>query len=209
MRSYDQYCSVARALDVMGDRWTLLIVRELLLQGPCRFTDLKRGLPGIAPNLLSTRLKELETAGLIAREEAPPPVATGLYRLTETGLELEPAVRALALWGLRFMTEERPQDTFRAQWMAAEWFTADADPEGPPAVIQIVAGGEPAVVELRDGRIETRLGRVAEPDLVLEGPPRTVLGLLNGLIDRELAGELGLSTSGRIELLDRLRPVAR
>ncbi len=86
MRSYGQYCSIARALDVVGDRWTLLIVRELLLQGPCRFTDLKNGLPGIATNLLSTRLKELEEAGLISREDAPPPVATVLYTLTENGL---------------------------------------------------------------------------------------------------------------------------
>lgn len=209
MRSYDQYCSVARALDVMGDRWTLLIVRELLLQGPCRFTDLKKGLPGIAPNLLSTRLKELETAGLIAREDAPPPVATGLYRLTETGLALEPTVKALALWGLQFMKDERPQDTFRAQWMALQWFVTEADPDGPPATIQLVVGGEPAVVELRGGEVETHLGRAAEPDLVLEGPPRTILGLLNGLIDLDAAARLGLSTSGRLDLLTRLRPIAR
>jgi DNA-binding HxlR family transcriptional regulator len=209
MRSYDQYCSVARALDVMGDRWTLLIVRELLLQGPCRFTDLKNGLPGIAPNLLSTRLKELEAAGLIAREDAPPPVATGLYRLTETGLALEPALRALALWGMQFMKDERPQDAFRAQWMALHWFVTDADPDGPPATIQLVAGGEPAVVELRGGEVATRLGRAAEPDLVLEGPPRTILGLLNGVIDLDLAGRLGLSTSGRIDLLTRIRPIER
>src|ERR1700744_4316681 len=98
MRSYDQYCSVARALDVVGDRWTLLIVRELLLQGPCRFTDLKNGLPGIAPNLLSSRLKELEDAGLGARQAAPPPVATVLYLLTAGGRTLEPVLKALGLW---------------------------------------------------------------------------------------------------------------
>ena len=73
MRTYGQYCSVAKALDVVGDRWTLLIVRELLLQGPCRYTDLKSGLPGIATNLLADRLRELERAGLVRREEAPPP----------------------------------------------------------------------------------------------------------------------------------------
>src|ERR1700753_4181733 len=101
MRSYDQYCSIARALDVVGDRWTLLIVRELLLRGPCRFTDLKNGLPGIAANLLSGRLKEREEAALISREDAPPPVATALYGLTEDGLALEPVLTALGLWGLR------------------------------------------------------------------------------------------------------------
>ncbi|HWG26062.1 helix-turn-helix domain-containing protein [Actinospica sp.] len=211
MRSYDQYCSIARALDVAGDRWTLLIARELLLQGPCRFTDLKRGLPGIATNLLSTRLKELESSGLITREDAPPPVATALYQLSETGLALEPVLRALGLWGLRFMADERPGDAFQAQWLAyaPRWFTTDADPDGPPAVIQLVASGESAVIELRGGEIHTRLGRAADPDLVLDGPPRAVLGLLNGLIDLESAGRLGLTVDGRRDLLSRLRPVAQ
>lgn len=206
MRSYGQYCSVARALDVIGDRWTLLIVRELFVQGPCRFTDLKNGLPGIAANLLSARLKELEAAGMITREDAPPPIATALYQLTEAGLALEPVVKALWQWGLRFMVEERPDDEFRAQWMALEWFLTDADPDAAPAVIQLVAGGQPAVAELRGGKLHTRVGRATNPDLVLEGSPRAVLGLLNGLINLELATRLGLSATGRLELLARLRP---
>src|ERR1700761_3530262 len=125
MRSYDQYCSVARALDVVGDRWTLLIVRELLLQGPARFTDLKNGLPGVATNLLSTRLKELEEAGLVAREDAPPPVATTLYSLTDAGRTLEPVLKALGQWGLRYMTDERADDAFSARWLAyaPAWFS--------------------------------------------------------------------------------------
>jgi DNA-binding HxlR family transcriptional regulator len=208
MRSYDQYCSIARALDVAGDRWTLLIVRELLLQGPCRFTDLKRGLPGIATNLLSARLKELESAALITREDAPPPVATALYELTETGRALEPALKALALWGLRFMGEERADDAFQAQWLAyaPAWFTTDGDPDAPPAVIQLIAAGELAVIELGDGQVRTRPGRAADPDLVLDGPPRAVLGLLSGLVDLERAGHLGLSATGATGLLARLRP---
>ncbi|SEG44495.1 transcriptional regulator, HxlR family [Actinacidiphila yanglinensis] len=211
MRSYGQYCSIARALDIVGDRWTLLVVRELMLQGPCRFTDLKKGLPGVAANLLSARLKELEAAGLLTREDAPPPVATALYALTEDGRALEPVLRALGLWGLRFMTEERPDDSFRARWLAyaPAWFTTDADPGAPPAVIQVVASGEPAVIEVRDGRIHSRTGRVTDPDLLLEGPPRAVLGLLTGVIDLELAQGLGLSVRGRRELLARLRPVPR
>ncbi|KUN18497.1 MarR family transcriptional regulator [Streptomyces corchorusii] len=210
MRSYGQYCSIARALDVVGDRWTLLIVRELLLRGPCRFTDLRNGLPGIAPNLLSTRLKELEAAGLITREDAPPPVATVLYELSETGRAVEPVLKALGLWGMRFMAEERPDDTFQARWLAyaSEWFTVDADPDAPPAVIQLVAAGEAAVVELRGGQVHTRLGRAADPDIVLDGPPRAVLGLLGGLVDLDRAVELGLSVTGRVDLLRRLRPVA-
>ncbi|HZU79577.1 MAG TPA: helix-turn-helix domain-containing protein, partial [Acidimicrobiales bacterium] len=87
MRSYNQYCAVAKALDVVGDRWTLLIIRELMLRGGCRYTDLQHGLPGIATNLLGTRLKELEENGLIRRESAPAPVATTLYHLTDSGRE--------------------------------------------------------------------------------------------------------------------------
>src|SRR5208282_4278869 len=105
MRSYGQYCSVAKALDVIGDRWSLLIVRELLLREPCRYTDLHRGLPGIATNLLADRLRELEQAGLLAREEAPPPVASTLYRLTGRGRELEGVLVALGRWGVPLMAE--------------------------------------------------------------------------------------------------------
>ncbi|MFC4911997.1 winged helix-turn-helix transcriptional regulator [Actinomadura gamaensis] len=209
MRSYGQYCSIARALDVVGDRWTLLIVRELLLRGACRFTDLKAGLPGIATNLLSARLKELDEAGLITREDAPPPVATVLYALTEDGRALEPAVRALGRWGLRRMGEERPDDAFRAHWLAyaPAWFTTAADPEAPAAVIQLVASGEEAVIEIDGGEVRTRVGRAASPDLVLDGPPRAVLGLLTGVIDLARATELGLSGQGDMDVLRRLRPV--
>jgi DNA-binding HxlR family transcriptional regulator len=210
MRSYGQYCSVARGLDVVGDRWTLLIVRELLLQGPCRFTDLKNGLPGIATNLLSVRLKELEDAGLVSRDDAPPPVATALYTLTEDGRALEPVLKALGLWGLRHMRTERLADTFQAQWLAyaPAWFTADADPAGPPAVIQLLAAGEEAVIELGDGVVRTRVGRAADPDLLLEGPPRAILGLLTGMISIDQARVIGLTLAGRRDLLTRLRPVA-
>ncbi|SDN44099.1 transcriptional regulator, HxlR family [Actinacidiphila guanduensis] len=211
MRSYGQYCSIARALDVVGDRWTLLIARELLLQGSCRFTDLKNGLPGIATNLLSNRLKELEEAGLVTREDAPPPVATVLYSLSDSGRALEPVLQALGLFGLRFMAEERADDAFQARWLAyaPEWFVTDADPDGPPAVIQLAAGGELAVIELRDGEAHSRLGRADDPDLVLEGPPRAVLGLVNGLIDLQRAERIGLTATGQRDLLARLRPAAR
>jgi DNA-binding HxlR family transcriptional regulator len=206
MRSYGQYCSIARALDIAGDRWTLLIVRELLLQGGCRFTDLRNGLPGIATNLLSARLKELEDAGLVSRDDAPPPVATALYTLTEDGRALEPVLKTLGRWGLRYMTSERPSDSFQAQWLAyaPAWFTADAG--GPPAVIQLIASGEEAVIELGDGEVRTRTGRAADPDLILEGPPRAVLGVLTGMINIDQARTLGLAVAGRRDLLTRLRP---
>lgn len=209
MRSYGQFCSIARALDVVGDRWTLLIVRELLLTGPCRFTDLKRGLPGIATNLLSTRLKELEQAALVTREDAPPPVATALYDLTEDGRALQPALRALGLWGLRLMDEERPGDAFQSQWLAYAplWFTTDADPASSPAVIQLVAGGQKAVIELGSGRVDTRVGEAPGADLVIDGSPRAVLGLVTGALTPNQAADLGLTVHGKRGLLRRLVPV--
>src|SRR6202000_2822404 len=112
----EKFYALANALDVVGDRWTLLIIRELLLRGPCRYTDLRNGLPGIATNLLADRIRELEAAGLVRREEAPPPVATTLVHLTEAGAALEPTMRAIASWGMRFMAEPPGDDVFRAQW---------------------------------------------------------------------------------------------
>src|SRR5213082_2257205 len=99
MRSYRQYCALARALDVVGDRWTLLIVRELLIRGPSRYTDLQYGLPGIATNLLADRLRELEAEGIVTKEDAPPPVATTLFRLTPRGEALDSVLTALGRWG--------------------------------------------------------------------------------------------------------------
>jgi DNA-binding HxlR family transcriptional regulator len=210
MRTYGQYCSIARALDVVGDRWTLLIVRELLLRGRCRFVDLRNGLPGVAPNLLSVRLKELEEVGLVVRSEAAPPVATPVYELTASGRALKPVLAELAQWGLPLMTEERDDDEFRAEWMAyfPAWFATDGDPTGPPAVIQLIADGQGAVIELGDGTVRTRVGTVEDPDLLVEGPARAVMGLVTGVIDLKTAKRLGLTTRGKRELLDRLTPAA-
>ena len=135
MRSYGEYCSVAKALDVVGDRWTFLIVRELLIRGACRYTDLKDGLPGIATNLLSDRIRELEGAGLIRREDAPPPIATTLFHLTDTGAELRPVLDALGQWGVRYMTGLAEGDQFRAHW--ASLFLRDRSPAGPPVSIEL------------------------------------------------------------------------
>jgi DNA-binding HxlR family transcriptional regulator len=208
MRSYGQYCSVAKALDVVGDRWTLLIVRELLLQGPCRYTDLKNGLPGIATNLLSDRLRELEAAGLIRREEAAPPVATTLFHLTEAGAELEPALDALGAWGIRYMAEPADADEFRSHWFAfpAGLFLHDHDPDGPALSLELRTGGRPAVIEVSGGEVRTRLGSTSSPDLVLDGPPRLILGLLSAHLTPAQARDGGLTITGDPAILRRLTP---
>jgi len=208
MRSYGQYCSVAKALDVIGDRWSLLIIRELLLQGPCRYTDLRNGLPGIATNLLSDRLRELEAAGLVRREEAAPPVATTLFHLTEAGVQLEPALDALGAWGIRYMAQPVDGDEFRSHWFAfpVALFLHDSDPDGPPLSIELRPGGRPAVVEVSGGQVTTRLGDAPSPDLVLDGPPRLILGLLAAGLTPAQAREAGLTITGDVAILRRLQP---
>jgi len=207
VRSYGQYCSVAKALDVVGDRWTLLIVRELLLQGRCRYTDLQHGLPGIATILLSERLKELEDNGLVRRDAAPPPVATTLYSLSDAGRELEPVVRDLGRWGARFMPHPEGDEEFRSHWLAfpVSEFLRDSAPDGPPVAIEIRTGDRPAVIEVGGGEIGTRLGSVPSPDLVLEGDGPVVLGVLSGMLKLSEARALGLRTEGSTSVLRRLR----
>ena len=208
MRSYGQYCSVAKALDVVGDRWTLLIVRELILQGPCRYTDLKRALPGIATNLLADRLRELEAAGLIWREDAAPPVATTLFHLTTAGTELEPALTALGAWGIRYMAESADHDEFRSHWFAfpVSLFLHDRDPDGPPIAIELRAAGRPAVIEVSGGSVRTRLGTTPTPDLVLRGTPQLILGLISAHLTPAQAREAGLEIEGNVGVLTRLQP---
>jgi DNA-binding HxlR family transcriptional regulator len=115
-RCYRQFCGLARALDMVGERWTLLIVRDMLL-GPRRYSDLLQGLPGLTTNLLARRLKEMEAAGLIERVETPPPARASVYQLTPMGRELEPVVMALGRWGGRFL-EAGPDanDTVNIGW---------------------------------------------------------------------------------------------
>jgi DNA-binding HxlR family transcriptional regulator len=206
VRSYGQYCSVAKALDVVGDRWTLLIVRELMLQGPCRYTDLRGALPGIATNMLADRLRELEAAGLVGREEAEPPIATTLFHLTEAGAGLQPVLNALGSWGLRYMAEPAANDEFRSHWFAfpASLFLHDREPEGPPIAIELRTAGRPAVIEVTGGAVNTRLGTTSSPDLVLSGSPQLILGLLSAHLTLAEARQAGLEIDGDAGVLERL-----
>ena len=146
MKTYAQNCAIAKALDVVGDRWALLVVRELVIRGGLRFTDLRRGLPGIAPNLLSERLKQLERLGVVRRDAAPPPVATILYTLTDRGAALEPVLRELALWGLTTMTHDPGDDALEMHWFAYTLTEGRADAPrlrmsgGPNLALAVMSG---------------------------------------------------------------------
>jgi DNA-binding HxlR family transcriptional regulator len=206
MRSYDEYCSLAKSLDVVGDRWTLLIVRELALRGACRYTDVRNGLPGIASNLLAERLRELERAGVIAREDAPPPIAATLFRLTPRGEQLRPVLEGLTRWGLPLMTEQKTGDAVRSHWLvsALELMLTDRRPGASPVALELRTGDQPIVIEPRNGAIRARLGPAENPDATLAGPPRPIMGLLLGILDLADAKAGGIDFQGDPTVLDRI-----
>lgn len=206
MRSYSQICGVAKGLDVIGDRWTLLIVRELLIRGAARYTDLRNGLPGIAPNLLVARLRELEQAGIVYAEDAPPPVATTLYRLTALGEGLESVIKAIGAWARPMLEEVDERDTFQSHWavLPFRFYLEDTQPDGPPVQIQLETDDEPIVVRADGGSVNAMVGRIQHPDLVLSGPAQPTARLMMGRIDVSEATKQGVTCRGDLGLLKRL-----
>ncbi len=200
MRSYGQYCALAKALDVVGDRWTLLIVRELLIRS-CRYSELQNSLAGVATNLLAERLHHLEDAGVVRRDDE------GRYLLTAWGERLAEPVYALSRWGSPLMGDMRDDETFRSHWLAApiSVIFGGVDPQRPPLVVEIRAGGPAVTMESADGQVTFHPGPAASPDLVLSGPPDTIVGILSGRLDERAASRLGASILGDLRPLARLR----
>ncbi len=210
MRSYRQYCGLARALDVVGDRWTLLIVRELMIRGSARYSDLLAGLPGIATNLLADRLREMEESGLVMREELPPPVTATLFKLTERGLELEDALAALGKWASPLMGKPRRDDQVRAHWavLPVKFFLKDRSPNLAPISIQLELNGEPVLLRTNgSGGVVASPGESASADATVAGEQPIVMGLLAGRMTLEQARAKGLRFSGSRAALDRVRRV--
>ena len=208
MRSYGQYCSVAKALDVLGERWTLLIVRELLTRGACRYTDLRAGLPGIATNLLADRLRELEAAGIVEREDAPPPVATTLFSLTERGLALESVLSELGRWGVPLMRDSPPDDQFRGQWLRlpVRMFLTDRQPDRPASTVEVHAGDQTVVIDAAEGKISMRLGADPDADAVITASPPEILRLMSGTVTLRQAVKRGLRVDGSRAVVERILP---
>ncbi|MEV4069910.1 winged helix-turn-helix transcriptional regulator [Nonomuraea fuscirosea] len=209
MRSYNQYCSMARALDLVGDRWTLLIVRELLTQGPCRFSDLRRGLPGIASNLLADRLREMESAGLIARHDEPPPVAASLIGLTSRGQDLDGVVRELTRWGAPLMLAPPAGDAFRVHWftLPLRHLCRDGSPEDPAVTVRLGDLHDGCDITADHGRIDVRpCSTERRPDATITAPPQILVALFTGLMTPATAKTEGLIVEGSAAALDRLLP---
>lgn len=192
---YQQYCGAARALDVVGDRWTLLIVRELLL-GPRRFTDLIDGLPGISRNLLTERLRTLERDGVIFRQELPPPAARQVYELTDDGRDLAGAMIPLVAWGTRRLGERRSSETFRAHWAALAMVTfADLEAaRGVEESYQYVVGGTPFYFTVSDGSVQLTYGRAETPAVTLTTDEQTWADMASGRTTASAAAASGSLT---------------
>jgi DNA-binding HxlR family transcriptional regulator len=206
---YQQYCALARALDVAGDRWTLLIVRELA-PGPRRFTDLVDGLPGISRKLLSERLRALERERLIARQELPPPAARQVYELSDDGRDLAHAMGPLIAWGARRLGERKPSEAFRARWPAVG-MAGLADREAARGVsesYQYLVGRSAFYFTIDDGSIELHDGRARDPAVVLSTDEETWAELAAGRISASSAAARGaLSFAGDPQAAQRLRKI--
>jgi DNA-binding HxlR family transcriptional regulator len=207
-RGYGHYCALAKALDVIGDRWTLLIIRELLLRGACRYTDLRDGLPGIATNLLVARLRMLEADGIIVRERQPPPVSTMLIGLTPRGEELRGVVHAIGRWGAALLEEAAPTEEFRSHWIALpiEQHLIDRTPNRKPIAIEVDTGGAPMIVETVNGGVRAQPGTCDRPDAVVSGRPHVIVAALTGKMTLAEARRRGLRVSGSVKALERVRP---
>jgi DNA-binding HxlR family transcriptional regulator len=205
-RSYGQLCGLALALDAIGDRWSLLIIRELLVRPDgARYTDLRDGLPGIATNLLADRLRDLETSGVLRREQPRPPVATPVFRLTELGERLRSAVDALAVWGGEQVPAARGDGEFRSRWLVIplEAMLRDTRPDEPAVTMAVVTGDEQVLVEIGAGEVRARTSpalptgdAVRQPDLAVTGPPKAILGVLSGKLPLPAAERIGVHLEG-------------
>jgi DNA-binding HxlR family transcriptional regulator len=195
MRTYGDACRTAHALDLVGERWALLVVRELLL-GPKRFTDLRAGLPRAAPDVLAQRLRELEGAGVVRRRKLGPPAGSRVYELTEWGAELEPVVRALGRWGARSpLADEDLEMSVDATALALK---SDFDPDAAKGLVATYAvrlGEDEFRVAVADQRIDVSRDEVDRPDAEIEAVPRALADVLWGdrpLSDAQRAGEISL-----------------
>ncbi len=199
MRTYDDGCAAAHALDLIGERWALLVVRELLL-GPKRFTDLRAGLPSASSNVLAQRLRELEGAGVVRRRKLPPPAASRVYELTDWGEELEPVITQLGRWGAR--SPFKPCDAALGVDSLVLSFRTMFDPraaDGLTASYELRLGEDRFHAVVDDGRFEVTRGVTHRPDATIETDPATLAALVyegRGLDEALGSGDIRIEGDG-------------
>jgi len=205
MRKFDQYCPVAHALSLVGERWSLLIVRELL-HGPKRYTDLTHGLPGIGTNILAARLRDLEESGVIQKRTLPPPAASTVYELTEFGAGLREALYALARWGARTIGPPGPDDELYPEWgvnALPALFDANAA-RGLTETYTLVVDGDAFTARVVDGSLEATMGVAKDADVVVEVNMETFFGLASGELAPRNAVKSGRAkVRGSLDALER------
>jgi DNA-binding HxlR family transcriptional regulator len=204
-RSYDDACAAAHALDLVGDRWSLLVMRELLL-GPKRFTDLRESLPGISANVLTQRLEELETLGIVARRKLPPPASAWVYGLTEWGQESEELFKVIGRWGARSPHHDPrlPVSVSSIVMSMRTMFAPDraGNLKGP---IGFRFGHEEFMARLSNGAFDIRRGEVRDADVTVDGDQMSWAAVLYGGVPLKTMEKTGkLKVSGDRALLDRL-----
>jgi DNA-binding HxlR family transcriptional regulator len=203
-RSYQDACGIARALDVAGERWALLVVRELLL-GPRRFSDLRGGLPGASSNLVADRLRELAGHGVVRRRRLAPPAASWVYELTDWGRELEPIVLALGGWGLRVPLPATPTTLSATSVLLFLRGSAHPDPQAPPATYRLELDGQIWTVRAEAGRVQVQPGEPGEAGASLRTDPKTLNALLENPAAFDAAVSAGSATAaGDLPALRRL-----
>jgi DNA-binding HxlR family transcriptional regulator len=191
-KRFEQYCPVAHALCLVGERWALLIVRDLL-HGPKRYTDLLEGLPGIGTNILAARLRGLEEAGIVSKRRLPPPAASTVYELTEYGTELEEVFYALARWGARSLGPPGPEDELYPEWglnAIAALFSPEAA-RGLTETYVLNIGGDVFSVRLDNGHMHAEMGAAEDADLVVETDMDTFFRLVSGELTPRMALKRG------------------
>ncbi|NDU71831.1 winged helix DNA-binding protein [Actinomadura sp. DSM 109109] len=205
-REYGQFCGLARALEMVGERWTLLIVRDLL-SGPKRYTDLRRGLAAIPTNILSTRLKQLEEGGLVVRRALPHPERATVYELTDHGRGLEPALIALGRWGAGTMTEPRPGEVVTAESVAMAFRTTYRPEAARDATVgyEVRMGEFTLHIQITAGALTVGIGPHPAPDLIIERQSdQGVRALMTGArTPRQALADGSVRVEGEPELLDR------
>lgn len=188
-REYGQFCGLARAAEVLGERWTLLILRDLSV-GPARFSELRSGLPGIAATMLTARLRDLEAVGVVVRSHEG---KVANYTLTARGRTVFPALRELSLWGASTMAEPRPAEVVTDRSLAAMLATTRTAARVEPFVVEIRAADAAAHATVSAAEVDAAPGSADAPDLLLSGP-----GLRAALA--EPSATLRLASEGQIEV---------